>query len=81
MFITKKHIDRRTFLRGVTEAFIGLPLLDSMVPAATAQSKTAAKPQLRFGAVYFPQGTVSLPSAVRTRMLSVTWNVTSAALV
>ena len=42
---------------------MALPLLDAMVPALTAQSKTAAKPQLRFGAVYFPQGSVCLPSA------------------
>ena len=56
MFITKKHLSRRTFLRGATGAVVALPLLDAMVPALTAQSKTAAKPQLRFGAVYFPQG-------------------------
>src|ERR1700722_13679239 len=56
MFITKKHIDRRTFLRGASGGMIALPLLDAMVPALTAQSKTVAKPQFRFGAVYWPAG-------------------------
>src|SRR5262245_32747235 len=63
MFITRKQISRRTFLRSATGAAIALPLLDSMLPALTAQSKTAARPQFRFGAVYFPQGSVCLPSA------------------
>ena len=63
MFITKKHLSRRTFLRGVAGATMVLPILDAMVPALTAQSKTAAAPQFRFGAIYFPQGSVSLPSA------------------
>ncbi len=33
-FITKKHLPRRTFLRGMGVT-IALPLLDSMVPAQT----------------------------------------------
>ena len=37
MFITKKHLSRRTFLRGAGAA-IGLPLLDAMIPAAKALS-------------------------------------------
>ena len=45
-FITKKHIPRRAFLRGLSTA-ISLPLLDSMVPAQTPLSKTAANPQIR----------------------------------
>jgi hypothetical protein len=56
MFITKKHLDRRTFLRGAFGTAIALPLLDAMVPAATAQSLTAARPRMRFGAVYMPNG-------------------------
>lgn len=52
MFITKKHLSRRTVLRGAIGAAIGLPLLDAMVPAASA----APPPQLRFGAVYVPNG-------------------------
>ena len=47
MFITKKHIPRRTFLRGAG-ATLALPLLDAMVPAATALAQTAATPKPRF---------------------------------
>ena len=47
MFITKKHLPRRTFLRGIG-ATIALPLLDAMVPAGTALANTAAKPQTRY---------------------------------
>lgn len=52
MFITKKHLSRRTFLRGLGVS-ISLPLLDAMVPAL---AQSSAKPQLRFGGVYFPNG-------------------------
>ena len=55
MIITKKHLPRRKFIRGVGAA-LGLPLLDSMVPALTAQGKTAAKPVKRLGIVYVPNG-------------------------
>ena len=48
MMITKTHLSRRTVLRGAG-ATIALPLLDSMVPALTALSKTAAQPVRRFG--------------------------------
>ena len=41
MFITKKHLSRRTLLRGAGAA-IALPLLDSMIPARTALAQTAA---------------------------------------
>ena len=41
MFITKKHIPRRTFLRGAGVT-LALPLLDSMIPAQTPLAKTAA---------------------------------------
>lgn len=57
MFITKKHLDRRTVLRGMGFA-IGLPLLDAMVPAATALANTAAAPRPRIGFTYFPHGAV-----------------------
>ena len=59
MFITKKHIPRRTMLRGLG-ATLALPLLDSMVPALTALSKTAAAPVRRFGVFYVPNG-MSMP--------------------
>jgi hypothetical protein len=57
MFITKKHLDRRTVLRGMGFA-IGLPLLDAMIPAATALANTAAAPRPRIGFTYFPHGAV-----------------------
>jgi hypothetical protein len=55
MFITKKHLSRRTFLHGVGVT-LALPFLDSMVPAGTALAQTAAKGKTRFGAIYFPHG-------------------------
>jgi Protein of unknown function (DUF1552) len=55
MIITKKHLSRRTFLFGAG-ATIALPMLDAMVPALTAQTKTAASTPFRFGTVYFPCG-------------------------
>jgi hypothetical protein len=57
MFITKKYLHRRTFLRGAG-AMIALPLLDAMIPAGTALANTAAKPLTRLGFVYFPHGAV-----------------------
>ena len=57
MFITKKHLHRRTFLRGVG-ATIALPLLDAMVPASTALAQTAAAPKPRLGFLYFPHGAI-----------------------
>ena len=59
MFITKKHLPRRTVLRGLG-ATVALPLLDSMVPALTALSQTAAAPVRRFGVFYVPNG-MSMP--------------------
>jgi hypothetical protein len=55
MIITKKSLPRRTFLRGVG-ASLALPLLDAMIPAATAAGKTAAKPVRRLGFVFMPMG-------------------------
>ena len=55
MFLTKRHIPRRTFLRGAGVA-IGLPLLDSMLPAQTPLSKTAASPARRFVGIWHPHG-------------------------
>jgi hypothetical protein len=57
MFITKRHLDRRAVLRGVGAA-VALPLLDAMIPAATALANTAAAPRPRMGFVYFPHGAV-----------------------
>ncbi len=55
MFITKKHIARRSFLRGAGIA-LGLPLLDAMIPAATALAQTAAVPPPRFFGGFVPHG-------------------------
>ena len=55
MFMTRKRLPRRTFLRGVG-ATLALPLLDAMVPAGTALAKTAATPPARLGFVYLPHG-------------------------
>jgi hypothetical protein len=57
MFITKKSLPRRTFLRGVG-ATLALPLLDSMIPARTLLAQTAAKPLPRLGFVYVPHGAI-----------------------
>ena len=57
-FITKKHLSRRTFLNGMGVT-LALPLLESMVPAATAFGQTsAAAARTRFGAIYFPHGAI-----------------------
>jgi hypothetical protein len=55
MFITKKHLSRRTFLRGVG-ATVALPLLDSMVGAQTPLRQSSAAPKTRFVAFYIPHG-------------------------
>src|SRR5438874_181817 len=57
MFIRKISLPRRTFLKGVG-ATVALPLLDSMVPAATALAQTAATPRLRMGFCFMPHGAV-----------------------
>ena len=57
MFITKKHLSRRTLLQGLGVA-VSLPLLDAMIPAATALAKTEAAPKPRMGFFYFPHGAV-----------------------
>src|SRR5687767_10588594 len=54
MIITKRALPRRTFLRGVG-ATVALPFLDAMVPALSAR---AAKPTVRLGFVYIPNGTI-----------------------
>ena len=54
-FITKRHIPRRTVLRGLG-ATIALPFLDSMVPAFAAIRQSAASPVRRLCAIYVPNG-------------------------
>jgi hypothetical protein len=55
MFVTRKHLTRRTVLRGLG-ATIGLPLLDAMIPARTVLAQTAAKVTPHVGFIYFPHG-------------------------
>ena len=50
MIITKKHLSRRTFLRGTFGTMVALPLLDAMVPALTAQTAARATAPFRFAA-------------------------------
>ena len=56
-FITKKHLSRRTFIRGMGVG-LSLPLLESMVPAQTPLARTAANPQIRLGLCFMPHGAV-----------------------
>jgi hypothetical protein len=55
MFISKRALPRRTFLKGMG-ATLALPLLDAMIPAATLWAKTPAKPARRLGFVFMPMG-------------------------
>src|ERR1700686_1352558 len=55
MFISRKHIPRRSFLRGAGIT-LALPLLDSMIPAQTPLSRTAAVPKTRFTGIFVPHG-------------------------
>ena len=57
MIITKKALSRRTALKALGVA-LPLPFLDAMVPALTALEQSAAKPRLRFQAVYTPNGVI-----------------------
>jgi len=57
MFITKKHISRRTVLKGAG-VNLALPFLSAMVPARTALAQTAANPKLRAGFFYIPHGAI-----------------------
>src|SRR5579863_5139040 len=55
MFISKKHISRRTLLRGAGVT-LALPLLDSMIPAQTPLAATAAVRPTRFMGIFVPHG-------------------------
>ena len=54
-FLTRSHLSRRTFLRGMGVS-LALPLLDSMIPAGTRLVHTAALPKSRFCGIYIPHG-------------------------
>ena len=58
MYISRKHISRRTVLRGIG-ASIALPLLDAMNPASTAWAQTpAGQTPKRLAFVGFPHGAI-----------------------
>lgn len=58
MYLSKKHLSRRTVLKGAG-ATIALPLLDAMNPAATAWSQTAAgNTPVRLAFIGFPHGAI-----------------------
>src|SRR5258707_1151546 len=57
MYITKKHLSRRSVLRGAGVT-VALPLLDAMIPARTALAQTAAAPKPHMGFIYFPHGAI-----------------------
>jgi hypothetical protein len=68
MMITKKSVSRRAMLQGLG-ASLALPLLDAMIPAMAATRLTAAKPAVRLGFVYVPNGIIQkawLPTATGT---------------
>ena len=55
MLITKKHLSRRTMLRGMGVS-LALPFLESMVPAQTPLAKTAANPKTRLCCIEMVHG-------------------------
>src|SRR5690606_39165656 len=57
VIVFKKHLSRRAVLRGIGVT-LGLPFLDAMHPALSAERKTAAAPVRRLGVVYYPHGVV-----------------------
>jgi hypothetical protein len=57
MFLTRKHLARRTVLKGAGVT-LALPLLEAMIPAATALAQTVAVPKMRMGFFYIPHGAI-----------------------
>jgi hypothetical protein len=55
MFITRKHLSRRTFLSGAGAA-VALPFLEAMIPAQTAIRKTSASPRPRLACIEIVHG-------------------------
>ena len=67
MLTMKKHLSRRTVLRGMGAA-VALPFLEAMAPAFTPVAQTAASPLMRFGVVFVPLGErPELRRALRSR--------------
>jgi hypothetical protein len=53
--ITRKHLPRRTFLRGLG-ATVALPLLDSMLPVGGSVARAAGLAPTRFAGIFIPHG-------------------------
>src|SRR5687768_16013662 len=56
-YLTKKHLSRRTVLRGAGVA-LALPLLESMIPAGIRNASAAGVPRARLACIYIPHGCV-----------------------
>ncbi len=68
MFISNKHMSRRTVLRGIG-ATVALPLLDAMVPARTLLARSAAGKKLRFVALEMVHGSAgSTPIGIQRNL-------------
>src|SRR6187200_1919299 len=55
MYLTRKHLSRRTVLKGMG-ATVALPLLDAMIPARTLLARTAAAGKTRLAAIEMVHG-------------------------
>ena len=55
MYLTNKHLPRRTFLRGAGVT-LALPFLDSMMPALSALAQSPARPKTRLVTIFAPHG-------------------------
>ena len=65
MYLTKKHISRRTMIRGMG-ATIALPFLDAMVPARTLLAKTAAAGKTRLSCIEMVHGAAGSSARARS---------------
>lgn len=55
MFVTRKHLSRRTFIRGASTT-LALPLLESMLPAFASQAQAQSLTPQRFTGIFIPHG-------------------------
>ena len=56
-YLTRKHLNRRTFLRGMGAA-LSLPVLDAMIPASASAARLRTVAPIRLGFVYVPNGII-----------------------
>jgi hypothetical protein len=57
VYLTRRHLSRRTLLRGAGAA-LALPLLESMLPAGALRAAPASQPRARLACIYVPHGAV-----------------------